>query len=594
MTLPSNTKIENRAIGALQSIVDDDLTMDSKFNSMDKEMAWDGYITIFKQNNGDQSKKNYDAKIPVQIKGHIDKEEKYIRKKRISYSVDLEDLKIYFNDFGVLYFEIFMSEDGKYKEIFYSSLYPSKIKYFLERAEKKGNKQSISIPFIKLEKTSQSLYIVLKQFSTESKRQGSGTNEIVQNTIPLKDRDRITSMTATAVGASNEFEFLQKLATGDVCFYASTEENQIKVPIEWTDSSKYYLNKEIDINISIDGKVYYRSCKISMSSEEEMFLIMSDNLQFDLINSKFKFDIKSNINDLNNDSKFLLNLFETEQFCIGETEYPCKNINVTEDFKLTLDYFIILNKVLNEINFKYEKRSDTWTQEIKEQLLNLVKMKKGLFNHNFTEKVHIYNWKIEDKYMPLIVVRGEDGGLNRMNGAVLDKSLRTSITNDDNDKEFFVVPIFAYIDWEVMKNLYTYDYDAFYEQIDVADINELTINEINHAALKLISAYDANGDERLLEIADYYFEKLKELEKGKEYFLINQMQIKYRLGELDEEDVISIKSIKIKDPQIIFAKNILLKEKKKAQASWKKLSKEDKAFIKEYPIYTLYKNMHNK
>ncbi len=43
---PSNTKIENRAIGALRNIVDEHLTMDSQFNSMDKEMAWDGYIFI--------------------------------------------------------------------------------------------------------------------------------------------------------------------------------------------------------------------------------------------------------------------------------------------------------------------------------------------------------------------------------------------------------------------------------------------------------------------------------------------------------------------------------------------------------------------
>ena len=42
MELPSNTKIEDRAIGALKNIIDDDLTMMSQFNSMDKEMAWDG------------------------------------------------------------------------------------------------------------------------------------------------------------------------------------------------------------------------------------------------------------------------------------------------------------------------------------------------------------------------------------------------------------------------------------------------------------------------------------------------------------------------------------------------------------------------
>lgn len=49
----------------------------------------------------------------------------------------LEDLEVYFNDRGVLYFEIFMSIDGRKREIFYASLFPTKLKYYLENAKKK-------------------------------------------------------------------------------------------------------------------------------------------------------------------------------------------------------------------------------------------------------------------------------------------------------------------------------------------------------------------------------------------------------------------------------------------------------------------------
>lgn len=45
---------------------------------MDKEMSWDGYIWIYKDINGTQDKRNYDDKVPVQIKGHVDKNRKYI------------------------------------------------------------------------------------------------------------------------------------------------------------------------------------------------------------------------------------------------------------------------------------------------------------------------------------------------------------------------------------------------------------------------------------------------------------------------------------------------------------------------------------
>lgn len=48
MDLPKE-KIEDRAIRALENIVDDHFTMQSQFNRLDKEMSWDGYIEIFKK-----------------------------------------------------------------------------------------------------------------------------------------------------------------------------------------------------------------------------------------------------------------------------------------------------------------------------------------------------------------------------------------------------------------------------------------------------------------------------------------------------------------------------------------------------------------
>ena len=124
MKIPS-TKTEHRAVNALEVIIDDHSTMEHQFNENDKEMSWDGYIWLYKNNNGDQSKRNFDARVPVQIKGHHDSDHKFIGRDRITFSVELEDLEAYATEKGVLYFQIFI--DGKNSEIFYVSLYPSKI-----------------------------------------------------------------------------------------------------------------------------------------------------------------------------------------------------------------------------------------------------------------------------------------------------------------------------------------------------------------------------------------------------------------------------------------------------------------------------------
>ena len=75
MAKPSNTKIEKRALNTLESIIDEHSTMDYQFNSGDKEMSWDGYIDIFKINNGDLSRAHVDESIPVQIKGYIEEKQ---------------------------------------------------------------------------------------------------------------------------------------------------------------------------------------------------------------------------------------------------------------------------------------------------------------------------------------------------------------------------------------------------------------------------------------------------------------------------------------------------------------------------------------
>ncbi len=74
-------------------------------------------IWIYKDINGTQDKRNYDDKVPVQIKGHVDKNRKYIDEQKITYFVDLDDLEVYFQDRGVLFFEVFMTEDGKDREV---------------------------------------------------------------------------------------------------------------------------------------------------------------------------------------------------------------------------------------------------------------------------------------------------------------------------------------------------------------------------------------------------------------------------------------------------------------------------------------------
>lgn len=153
---------------------------------------------------------------------------------------------------------------------------------------------------------------------------------------------------------------------------------------------------------------------------------------------------------------------------------------------------------------------------------------------------------------------------------------------------FLRFPLFEHIDTHVIKNLYRYDYEWLKDQIDSADVNEYTAEYLNQAALKLISIFDENKDYRALELAQYQFDKIKELMKDNPYFIINVSQLKKRKESFTELDVQKLREIVSSDPQVVFGVNVLLGDKEEAKREFKKIDEETQEFIKICPIYYLY------
>mgnify|MGYP000941603470 FL=1 len=180
-----NIKTEKAATLELKKLVFCHSLLDDHINEGDKGLSWDGYISIY--NSEIFSKDSWVDDVPVQVKGTVDVDGKFYEKKTIQFKTDIGDLRNYFKDRGVIYFVIVTSPDYGCKEIYYNLLYPSKLKAYIEEAEKKGNRKNFNISLIKMKKEPDEIYRILKQFSFESKRQGFGYEQIVQNLITIND-----------------------------------------------------------------------------------------------------------------------------------------------------------------------------------------------------------------------------------------------------------------------------------------------------------------------------------------------------------------------------------------------------------------------
>lgn len=584
MYKPSNEKIEKRALNTLEYIIDKHPTLDYQFNATDKEMSWDGYIWLYNDSSVKQSKHSFESRIPVQIKGHCDTDNQYVRKNTISYSVELDDLKAYATEKGVLYFQIFLVED--YAEVFYASLYPSKIADYLDAAQKKGNKSHIKIRFTKLQPTASRIYEITKQFHDESSYQGSVFTPIVQDRIRTNDFDKIKILNLSVVGAKDEYSALRRLSTGDVCIYGKMEGDKYFRPLEGLDFSKFYVKKEVKQSISINSIVYYENYSCLADSEGGMVLFPSPNLELNLTQGTINFKCNSTLDVIYKDSVFLKALLSSKSYSIMEQNIDIQFNTIPDNFEEQLKYFIELHDTIEMIGFKINVPISDLSIEQQNQLDNLINIRLGRKNHLIQEGYTKYNWKFGDKDYPLLIIK--NNSTIEMVSSLYTKQLGIYLPCEHaEDKKGYRMPLFPYHDVALLSNLYYYDFNVFKEQIDASDINVDTSGSLLQCVLKMINVYDVNHEKFFLDLANYLLSKIEPFESS-EVMALNKLQIKKRFSGLSGQDINYLTELKSESYQVLFGKNVLLGNHEKASFYFSKFSVQEKEEYKTYPIYKLF------
>lgn len=610
-------KIEDRSITALQTIIDEHPTMEGHINKCDKELSWDGFIRIFLDDDSESDKKNFDDDIPIQIKGHIDKDRKYMDEDRVKTSVSLDDLKVYYRKFGCLYFVMYMNEDGSDVEIFYSSLYPSKIKGYLDEAERKGNKDSFTIPFVKLSKDPKELYLLCKQFSFEIGKQGSGRGQIVPRTIEGKDLKQVKKITATTMGGATPFDLLKRIHTGDLVLYGTIDDSGVQFPLHF-DQMVASVKDRVESPISIKDKVYYDSFEMETTvtapdvknylKDGSYVICPSKNLtlRLNFPEIKFSFQFNTDIHQLKRDAEFVLDLLKNKELSVLGGKTTLNNEKLDDGLKEDLQGIVEIGNVLEEVNCQIPIPINELTKEDRKQLNFLHAIKTGQAHFKTDRKVFLYTWIFRDKQWPIIVDITE-GDIKLFDYTYSDKIVFTITKPGEKapvkmPEDANIVPNFLRYEAKLLANLYYYDYESFYAQIDKSVFNEDTADELNNLALHFISAYDLNGDAKMLDIADTILKRLQETVEEPFMFTINRLQIEKRksntLSDESEAELERLKNLSIPEPKgkkqpnirrtLSYCIAVIEGGKDQADLIYKTLSKEDRLGVDSWPIRTLH------
>ena len=239
-----------------------------------------------------------------------------MKRRHISYRVDIEDLRLYAQNAGVLYFHIFFDDDNT--AVFYNSLFPSKLAEYLRNAERKNNKNSMNVPFTRLE-TPGNLYGVAAQFFNESRYQGSAYTPLVKNRINLDDLPKVREISLSVAGADNVYDAFLRMAAGDVCLYGKLEGDPFPRPIQWADDMECFMWRDVELPVRVGDAVYYQQYRAQMDKHRNMKIQLSPNLIIDWGAGRINWKTLSPLPEMYNDARFLKALISESAFYAGDT-----------------------------------------------------------------------------------------------------------------------------------------------------------------------------------------------------------------------------------------------------------------------------------
>ncbi len=577
--------IEQKAVSEIEALALDHGLLDPAIADHDKRVSYDGSITGYKKVDQDFKKEDWEFSVPVQVKGHIDNKNERTA-KFIRRPVDLTDIRIYFRGHGVLYFQVLFDRDCKNAVIFYANLTPSKAKVYLDEAEKRKNKASIMVKFNRLKKNTDALYSALKQFDHDSNKQG---RPIVEDTLRIEDADNVREISASIFGVRNDIEAMMKIADGEVALFGKVQGNPYEIPIELGPNYQFGAERIVSDPITIEGRIFYDCYKARVTSGKTFSIFPSKNIEMCMTSGDVTMRFKTDLTTLYHDASFLTEYIKKSKVSIGQNHFTV-NTNVPDDsmrqFKYIIDAFETLYSIDVDTSFLLSELSE----EDRLALSYLVDLRNGIYNDSISDELTKYLWSFKGKYIPVFIKKHKDGTIELINALFSAEKRAITTRFDEDSDEPYTLPVFVYCNAETLANLYKYDYDSLYAQIDLATISEKTLDRLNFEVLKLIQVYDINGDEHFLKLADYLSQKIENV-LHHEHFIMNRLQIRKRLGVWGDKEAAELNEISSNANDTMFGKSVLQGNKIAADKYYGLMSAEEQEAYREFPIFTLYSKL---
>lgn len=348
----NKTQIEMRAIMLLEDSLTRSQYIIPEIPKNDKTPSWDGNIFIYNQPG--TKKKDLIGKIDVQVKGHYNKKS---FKDRITYPVNVFDLRNYLNDSGVIYFVIYMKNFDDYK-IYYNTLLPFDLTCLLKEAKDQKSKtiELIAFPTDELE-----IRDVFTNFIRNRDLQGAidhrylSLEDVENSNLPIMSFH--FGFSGPGLEKSSPIEYTLNHPT---YIYFKPSEYEVFFPIEKVtfDSVMETLIKDIKVN----EDVMYTEYNV-FHTKKGKTLRIGKGIEIDFKSKKITLKIRGSLPERIRDIEFYLAMIEKKRITIGEMWLPINEANVddeaikkiysTQNSLLKIKELFELLEIKEELNFSF-------------------------------------------------------------------------------------------------------------------------------------------------------------------------------------------------------------------------------------------------
>lgn len=587
--------IEELATNAVKkSIITTDF-LDQFISENDKEPTWDGYVYIY--DNKKKKKNDLRGRVAVQIKG---KQKDEMSTDEISFPVSTVDMKNFLNDGGAIYFVVYISSDGTKEIIYYTTLTPVKLKLYLTQAKGQDTKTLKLTPFPTDTNRKSTIFL---NFYLDCKKQVSFATKEMLSLEELEKQDILTGLTFSVTGYGYSQNDMYK-ALYEVYLYANIKGINAPIPIDLVPGSLQTQETE-PCTISVNDKVYYSSLSRIRSKDK---VIVQIGKSFKITITELGAPVNINyisapmLSDRIKDAEFLLDVLHSKHFTlngrkldINPAAKELQKFNI-EAQKASIEFCKKMQMLLKLLNVQQDINLSTITEQEQREIHNLITAfvdKKTV--RNIRKDIPVVT-KIKIQNIVLILVFEEtsegSGEYNIYN--FFHSNLVLMYDKLDSDDKY-ITSHYSILQKDDYLQISNIDYDTILPSYQaILKNNPAIFDRANMDMLNMISAYDENGNAKLLKVAKSFAEWILSEDKDVlpyEIKLLNLLQIVRRERELNINEVKQLCAItenSLTREDIKVGAYLLLGNQMAAKIHFDILDKDMQEAFKKYPIFAFW------